>query len=293
MAVLLASKLDRTVLQLPISKHTLLNALTPFNSFCGSYLTKPDQVSTKHKLHVSASFLDDAVAIELWSLYGKHRFVRYRILPAWLNAAAFETFIDKTAMLGPIGYTNVVTHGFVRELEIAVDYVGKHTKDYLFYRPGVHSGEHVKGNHQAAGTYYQGALTSDLQTCAYNKAEQLKDIGLSCPFDKLMRIEAKFRHSEVKASELAAIPNPFSKLLVCSMPDLHKVSHPEPVIWQSFLARSTAFGVSNALAAVPHKYKQQIRTILKQHCAPWWNPETLMKGFAQRAAEQLRLDLCD
>lgn len=277
---------------MPISKQTYLSALAPFKAFCGSYLTHPDYVGTKHMQWAQASFLDDAIRVEFRSAYGKHRFVRYTILPARLNAAEFEAFVHKSAALGPAEYKNVLTHGYLRGFEIAVDYVGKHTKDFLFYRPGVHSGKHEKGNHQAAGTYYQGSVTSDLQTCAYNKAEQLKDIGLSCPFKELMRIEARFRHREVKANELATVPNPFSKMLVCSLHELHMVCHPEPAIWKSFLARSAAFGVSNALSAVPQKYKQQVRATLKQHCTPWWKPETLMKGFAERAAKQLRFDLC-
>ncbi len=239
-----------------------------------------------------ASFLGDAILVEIRLAYGKHGFVRYTVLPARLNAAEFETFIHNSAALGPIAYKKVLAQGFLREFEVAVDYVGKNTKDYLFYRPGVHSSKHVKGNHQAAGTYYQGSVKSELQTCAYNKAEQLKDIGQGCPFNEVMRVEARLRHQKVKVEDLATVSNPFSKMLICSVHDLYKVSHPEPVIRQSFLARSSAFGVSNALAAAPQKYKQQLRAMLKQHRVQWWAPETLMKGLAERAAQQLRLDLC-
>ncbi|KAI3606294.1 hypothetical protein D8I24_2137 [Cupriavidus necator H850] len=290
MPIILASKLDRTIIQMPISKQTYLTAWAPFKKFCGTYLTTPDPWANQHTQCIRGSFLNDAVLVEFRSAYGK-RFVRYTLLPARLKAAEFEAFAHKSAALGIAEYKNVLAHGYLREFEIAVDYVSKHTKDYLFYRHGVHSGKHVKGTLQAAGTYYQGAVTSDLQTCAYNKGTQLKEKGLSCPFPELLRVEAKFRHREIKVSELATVPNPFAKMLICSLHDLHKAYHPEPAIWQAFLARSAALGVSTALSTVPSKYRQQVRATLKQHCAPWWKPETLMIGFAERAAKQLRFDL--
>lgn len=292
MAVSLASRLDRTVLQLPISKQGYLNALAQLKAFCGTYSVKPYYWSKPpHMQGARASFLDGAISLEFRSSYGK-RFVRYTLLPARVKSTGFESFIHESAALGIAEYKNVLIHGYLREFEIAVDYVGHHTKNYLFYRHGVHSGKHVKGIQQAAGTYYQGAVTSALQTCAYNKAEQLTEKGLSCLFEELMRVEAKFRHRNVKVSELATVPNPFAKMLICPLHDLHKAYHPEPAIWQTFLAKSADLGVSTALSAVPSKYKQQVRATLTQHCAPWWKPETLMKGFAERAAKQLRFDLC-
>ncbi|NPT41249.1 hypothetical protein GNZ12_07945 [Paraburkholderia sp. 1N] len=288
----LPTRLDRTIIQRSLSKQTYIDVLAPFKSLCGSYLTKADFWSNKNMQGADGWFLEDAIRVELRSCYSKY-FVRYTLFPARLTTPAFEAFVAKTIALGSAGYSNALAHGYLREFEIAVDFPDRHTKDYLFHRHGVRSGKHIKGNQQIAGTHYQGSLSSALQTYAYNKAEQMAEVGQVCAFENLMRIEARFRKRTVKLGELANLENPFCKLVVCSMQDLYQTVHPEPAIWKSFLAKATVLGVPAAMASFSPKYRQQFRAILKQRGAPWWKPMALMKGFPERAAEQLRLDLCN
>ncbi|NIE57778.1 MULTISPECIES: hypothetical protein [unclassified Burkholderia] len=292
MTVCLVSRLDRTVIQKKITKKVYLEALNSLKTLCKMYGTKAFYPTSKKSVKRStAIFLSGNIQVDLLSTYGDY-FVRYTIFPQRLSPKAFEEFIYKSEILGPAQYRTTLIKGYLREFEVAVDFVGKKWNEHLYYQPRSRPNSAGKWPPSYDGTSYVGSKKSPRQLCVYDKAKQLKAKGLPSKFSILLRIEERVNGKNLPVTYLSELNNLFSDVLVLCISKLKDSVQKDPLAWKVFVDQAICQGVPSALSNVPKKYKQTFRASLKSCIAPWWNPSKLMSGFPERAAKQLRLDIC-
>lgn len=293
MGVSVASKLDRVKLICPIPKEYIPGVEKGFFQLCAKCCVGADTVAGLGIQSYKASFLpnngSDAMRLELFRCYGK-TYLRYDFNPNNIGVAELQSFIKATQCLGYGSYSHVLQAGTIRDLEIAVDYIGQHTTQYLFYRDYVHNSDFYTDGKQDGGSYYLGSRNSDSYIIAYDKAEERHAVGMPYPFKRAMRIEARLKGQGIKVAGIADLPNPFINLTVADIGLMRKRLDVHPAIRENFIKRALKDSAHVALAKFSNKQRPGLKAMMKASGAVWWQTHNVLDGFAGRAHQQLQVE---
>ncbi len=155
------------------------------------------------------------------------------------------------------GLAASLAYGWVDRLELAFDVPGLHTSELLTHLVGVKTSQ-VMANQTGSGfSYYSGKPKETVQLIAYDKSEQLSDVGLEPRWPSCVRVELRFSDASRTLAELydlILLKDPFARLRFVRIKDAmaQKTSIPN---WMPFLQASKHFGVAAALQAFPHQKK--------------------------------------
>lgn len=287
-------RLDKVEIVRKVQKTTMLAVELALVKLCKAqgwkapYNNSGNSINTK-SVSLHEKWGDTVFHISLMWAYG-NRFVIYMVIPDRMSAAEFAGLIELTESLGKASYREVLKYGYLRDIEVAIDFIGLHTSDYLFHRAGTHTSKHVCSVGQTAGTFYSGGAVSSAQLCAYNKSEQLIADGLHAPVSKLLRIEMRLSGQKISLADLMQLKNPFVRCWVCPRDALSEIVHWHTTQghWLLFLKRCAANGVAEALNVTPSHLAHQFRKLLKDNQASWWHPETSWPAFGATALKQLQ-----
>lgn len=294
MACFIGPRLDKVEIVRRVQKATMLAAELALVKLCKAKGWKAPYNNAGGSIHTKSVSLHEKCGgtvfhVSLLWAYG-NRFVIYMVIPDRMSAEKFATLIELTESLGKASYREVLKHGYLRSIEVAMDFIGLHTSDYFFHLVGAHTSKHVRSVSQTAGTFYSGDAESPVQLCAYNKSEQLIADGLHAPISKLLRIEMRLNGQTILLPDLMTLKNPFARCWVCRRDALSAIVqwHTTQGHWLMFLKRCAADGAAEALNAAPSHLAPQFRKLLKDNQALWWNPEASWAAFGETALKQLQ-----
>ncbi len=175
----------------------------------------------------------------------KSKWIAYR----FKGSISVNIFDEATLLLGEYSFLNALRDHGVKRLELAVDYLGLHTTQFISHYLGVKK-SHVESNAQSTGfTQYSGSRNSAIQLAVYDKAQEIRDKGGVPIISNLMRIELRFQDRESSLPNLiveAFDKDPFSKVLIVSKVSALKYETSIKA-WPPFLSCCSDMGVANAL----------------------------------------------
>ena len=193
--------------------------------------------------------------------YYKSKWISYRF-KGGINIVSFD---EATLLLGEYSFLNSIRDHRIKRLELAIDYVGLHTTQFISHYLGVKK-SHIHSNNQCNGfTQYSGSKDGKTQLVVYDKAQEILDKGGVPLFPKLMRIELRIqnRQSSFLNFILNALSNdPFSKVLLVNKSAALK-HNTALKAWPLFLSCCSSVGVAQALQQFkPHKktFLQALKT---------------------------------
>lgn len=218
----------------------------------------------------------------------------FEIFPHRCTGTRFREFHDAVTNLltdETFNYENVFENGHVQKVEYAVDFLSVPVDSFLAWTPrSRYSYNHpLNLSHTEHGTRYIGSRRSPLLFKTYDKAKELAEYGLYNPHAIRTRLEAILFEPKVpgslvqrlRPSQLDQQLNPFRHLQVA---DLYKVVElPLNEDWKWFLGLSLDSGAAGAIQATfgTRKERLEVRQMLRQCAADWWNPASVWEGHEQ------------
>lgn len=291
MPINFGTKLDRIYLHVDVPSNLVKGVEKGFYQTCGAALTTYDQTYEGPSKFLRAGFLPehgrDRIQLVLARMLGKN-WLQYRFSPNAIDAKSFQNFVKHTNHLGYGCYSHALQIGRLTYHEIALDCYGSAVSDYLFHRRYVKDTKIISGINKGSSVYL-GSRCSNTQYIAYDKAEERHAAGLPDGLPKVLRIEARRRSPAVSLQNLSLIKNPFIGLEIIDKQALRKSGVLESVeSIDYFLKLATKNGVRAALKANFSISQRKNLVIGMRECRPfWWDPGTVMDGFAKRAQCQL------
>jgi hypothetical protein len=223
-----------------------------------------------------------AVHISIERLFNTS-FLKYEFKPCDMTAQAFANLDLATSSFGKAGYRSCLIHGAVTYVEVAVDFVARHTSEILIFRPFVHAA--IGASKKILSTYYLGSRTSAKTTVAYNRGEHPKASASEKAWPSLLRVEARLRRPKIVPVDLGAMENPFAQIHVCEYQSLiaKMGAHPAAI---EVLKICQMVGSPQAFSIYPEQRKLIMKAAAANN-APWWRSERLMDGWESTVARQL------
>lgn len=159
--------------------------------------------------------------------------------------------------------------GKVSYLEIARDFVGVAKESILPWTNYSRKGDIYKDHEQGTkGAVYIGSKDSPRQFVAYDKRQQLRAKGLTCPYNSLLRIEVRLRNPGILARDIEQLGNPFDSLHIASLSKARALSKEKA--WQAFIQTAENDGAVKAFAHLSKHHRKTYRERLNQCAVGWW-----------------------
>lgn len=190
----------------------------------------------------------------------KSRWVSYRFKGV-VDINAFEA---ATVLLGDWSFASAIHSGHVKKLELAVDYSGLHTSQFVCHYKGVRKSNVITNDDSTGVSYYCGSRNSRIQMVVYDKAQEIRDKG-GLPFcEHLLRAELRIQtRKEPLLEVIQEILNvdPFDSFYIV---DKEKALSLKTTIqdWSKFLSTCSLIGTAKALRKFP-QHKKKFLEMLK------------------------------
>lgn len=217
---------------------------------------------------------------------GKSRWVSYRFKGV-IDVDAFES---ATVLLGEFSFGNAIWTGSVKKLELAVDYAGLHTSQFVCHYKGMKTSNVVFNAESTGVSYYSGSRKGKTQMVVYDKAQEIRDKG-GLPFCKhLLRTELRIqtrKESLMHVIQEISAADPFENFYIVDK-EIALSQETKIKDWPIFLATCSLMGTANALRQFP-QHKKSFLQLLKKLSISKLTPSVfdfkdllscLFKGFA-------------
>ena len=186
----------------------------------------------------------------------KSKWIAYR----FKGCIDFASFDEATLLFSEYSFLNALRDHRVKRLELAVDYVGLHTTQFISHYLGTKK-SHVVSNVQGNGfTQYSGSKDGEVQLAVYDKTQEIIDKGGSPLFSKLMRVELRIQNTQNSLPNLIVnsfVDDPFSRVLLITKESAF--NHDTAIkAWPVFLSCCSDIGVAQAL----QQFKQHKKSFL-------------------------------
>lgn len=183
------------------------------------------------------------------------------------------------------GWGMFIERGVISELEVTVDLVGIAIGD-THPLPTVSTCVEKYSTNGKLETLYQGKKKGSFYR-VYDKVAERKSKGQNWLTGEKTRVERVLRNQNIKLKDLANISNPFSSLMMLELP----LAPPDCVkkkeyIWSLFCDSVRVRGMQAALKLLPEtSYRTRFRRWIKNHKAPYWQPEAIWKSWKPMLSE--------
>lgn len=288
MGLRLRTKIDRIAIGMALSKKEF-NQYIPW--LCALAMAKKG-IYTKGKngwSHGACIHMDGKngmVRISIEKIYGS-RFLKYEFKPRTMTNQAFLELDIATAELGNASYRSCLVKGVVSYVEVAADFVGRHTSEILIFQPYIRAT--TDGSKKILSTYYLGSRSSARTTVAYNRAEHPGASGHEKAWSQLMRVEVRLRRPKIVPICLGTLKNPFTSIHVCEFETLKAKLGDDPKAID-FLYACRMAGSPQAFSIFPEFRKPMMKLAAASHAA-WWRPSGLMDTWEATVSQQIGMDV--
>lgn len=190
----------------------------------------------------------------------KSRWISY----GFKGKVSVSLFDSATVLFGEYSFANALCSKRTKRLELAIDYFGLHSTDYISHYQGVKASQVIYNDLGNGFTQYSGSRCGRTQLVVYDKAQEIVDKGGVPIFKTILRIELRLLNRNQSLPELVdhlLHDDPFDKV---SIVRLDKALELESNIaaWPLFLSYARDFGVAPALKIFP-KHKKSFLKFLK------------------------------
>lgn len=203
---------------------------------------------------------------------GKSRWVSYR----FRGIIDVDVFEAATVLLGDWSFRNAILTGHVKRLELAVDFSGLHTSQFVCHFKGMRKSNVISNEDSTGVSYYCGSRKGRSQMVVYDKAQEIRDKG-GLPFcQHLLRTELRIQTRKKPLLEVIQeiwAADPFENFYIV---DKEKALSLKTKIqdWPIFLTTCSLIGTANALREFP-QHKKTFLEMLKTLSLPKLTPSIL------------------
>lgn len=199
----------------------------------------------------------------------KSRWVSYR----FKGVVDIDAFEAATALLGDWSFARAIDSGHVKKLELAVDYSGLHTSQFVCHYKGVRKSNVITNDDSTGISFYCGSRNSRIQMVVYDKAQEIRDKG-GLPFcQHLLRTELRIQTRKEPLLEVVQEilnADPFDHFYIV---EKEKALGVATTIqdWSKFLSTCSLLGTAKALRKFP-QHKKKFLEMLKALSVPKLTP---------------------
>lgn len=191
-------------------------------------------------------------------------------------------------------YEDVFNNGHVQRIEYAIDFIAIPVDSFLAWTPRGRLSNNYQENssHTEQGTRYIGSRRSPLCFKSYDKAKEMEKYGLYNEYPIRSRIETTAFEPKIpgslvqrlRPSQLNQLTNPFQQLEVADLYKVVELPLTEDLKW--FLGLALYDGAAGAFQSAlgTRKERLEVRQMLRQCAAPWWNSDQAWEGHEQANA---------
>lgn len=191
----------------------------------------------------------------------KSEWIGYRF-KGLINVDAFES---ATVLLGEWSFRNALLMGSVKKLELAIDYQGLHTSQFVIHYKGMKTSNVICNSEATGSTYYSGSRNGKTQMVVYDKAQEIRDRG-GVPFcGNLLRAELRIQNRKESFPEVIQEIfdfDPFRDFYIvdkiAALGEKTKIKE-----WPIFLSTCSMLGTAGALRQFP-QHKKSFLELLKK-----------------------------
>ncbi len=205
------------------------------------------------------------------------RQLRLELLPSDLGLAGIEELHVVMTTLLPGGWSYVIEHGHVGRIEVTLDFPSVPVSS-VHVVPAQTRTVSTWGEEDGVQTLYLGKPKSN-QIVIYDRGEKRKAKGQDAPEYEGTRVEHRLKlGTSMPLGGLPDLKNPFASLSMIVKPPSPPPGETEEG-WSLFWAEVAAHTLPEALKSLPVKQRTRYRQWLKQHPAPWWDPQAIWEQW--------------
>lgn len=176
------------------------------------------------------------------------------------------------------GWEYVRNHGQITRLDIAMDFPNLYMESFLLL-PAQGISSRTWSFDGRLQTVTLGKKSGN-QTLIYDRGEKRKSKGQPFLGKVGVRVERRItKLGNSPVSKIASFKNPFATITLLEkippLPPVEATSKPAKEHWQLFCDSVRVRQLTNALAVISDERRTIYRKHLKQHAAPWWNPDAI------------------
>lgn len=277
--------IDRITCRYPISEYDFnLCSYILETLFAEGLVTRPrsrtfnniECIRAKMNLHRNRG-----VVITVYRGYGNSG-IKFDWSPRVINTETASRFARLVDSFLEGGYQQLIAHGVISYLEVAVDIAGARVEDYLITYPRIARSCLYYNPRDGSQTAYLGNRLSRRGYCMYDKKKQLKARHAYIKRGELLRLEFRCRQS-MRYEDLVTLVNPFAMLEVSTLPDARMLDESE--YWQDFLNRCDESGAQEALGFYGDHRKRQFKQRLRQTRPEWANFDAIWGAWPEVVRE--------
>lgn len=120
------------------------------------------------------------------------------------------------------------------------------------------------------------------QTRIYDRGQKRLSNNQAWTHGEITRVERVLRGQKIQVASLPDMANQFAGLMMVDLPASWPPDEPKgkEYVWCLFCDAVTVRGLPAALKLLPaDSYRKRYRKWLKEHPAPWWNPDAIWDGW--------------
>jgi hypothetical protein len=187
----------------------------------------------------------------------KSRWISYE----FKGKISVSLFDAATVLFGEYSFANALCSKRTKRLELAVDYFGLHSTDYISHYHGIKTSRVISNALENGFTQYSGSKCGRTQLAVYDKAQEIVDKGGVPIFKTILRIELRLLNRKQSLPQLVERllhNDPFNKVSLVRV-DAAMKHETNIAAWPMFLSAAREFGVAKALKLFPEHKKSFLK----------------------------------